>query len=56
MRCVEKEARDASLSGIENLSSLENILHLLFHAIRRGVELFAEVVNYFLIFVNSRVI
>jgi hypothetical protein len=47
MRRARKEIRDVSLNEIEDLFSLEDILHLLFYAVRRGVKLFAEVINFF---------
>jgi hypothetical protein len=47
MRRVGKKIRGVLLSEIENLFSLEDILHLLIYTVRRGVELFAEVVNFF---------
>jgi hypothetical protein len=56
IRCAGKEIRGVLLSEIKDLFSLENILHLLFHAVRRGVKLFAEMINFFLIFINIRVI
>jgi hypothetical protein len=43
---VKKETRNASLNGIKDLSSLENILHLLLYTIRKGVELFIETINF----------
>jgi hypothetical protein len=46
IRCAEKEIRGALLSEIENSSSLENVLHLLFHTIKKSVKLFTETVNF----------
>jgi hypothetical protein len=48
IRRVGKEIRNALLNRIENLFSLEDILHFLLHTVRKGVELFAETVNLFL--------
>jgi hypothetical protein len=45
MRRVEKEARGASLNEIEDLSSLKNIFYFFLYAVKKGVKLFAEVVN-----------
>jgi hypothetical protein len=45
IRCAGKEIRGALLNRIENLSSLENILHFLFYTVRKGVKLFAETIN-----------
>jgi hypothetical protein len=47
MRRAGKEIRGALLNEIEDLFSLENVLHFLFYAIKKGVELFAEAVNFF---------
>jgi hypothetical protein len=46
IRCAEKEILDVLLSRIEDLSSLEDVLYLLFYTARRGVELFIEIVNF----------
>jgi hypothetical protein len=46
MRRAEKEARGVPLSGVEDSFSLEDILHLLFYAVRRGVKLFTEIINF----------
>jgi hypothetical protein len=56
IRRAEKEIRSVSLNGVENSFSLENILHFLFHTIKKGVKLFAKIINFFLIFINIRVI
>jgi hypothetical protein len=48
IRRAGKKIRGASLSEIKDLFSLENIFHLLLYTVRRGVELFAEIVNFFL--------
>jgi hypothetical protein len=45
IRRVEKEARGVSLSEVEDSFSLENIFHFHFHAVKRGVKLFAEIIN-----------
>jgi hypothetical protein len=45
IRRVRKEIRNVLLNEIENSSSLKNILYLLFHTVRRGVKLFAEIIN-----------
>jgi hypothetical protein len=55
IRRAEKEVRNIPLNEIEDLFSLENVFHLLFYAIKRGVKLFAEITNFFLIFINIRV-
>jgi hypothetical protein len=46
IRRAEKEIRGVSLNEVEDSFSLENVLHLLLHAIRRGVKLFIEIVNF----------
>jgi hypothetical protein len=48
MRRAEKKVRNILLNRIEDSSSLKNILHLLLYTVRRGVELFAEMANFFL--------
>jgi hypothetical protein len=44
MRRVEKEVRGVLLSEVEDSFSLKDILYLLLYAVRRGVELFAEII------------
>jgi hypothetical protein len=56
IRRAGKEARGALLSEVEDSFSLEDVLHLLLYTVRRGVELFAEAVNFPSIFIDSRVI
>jgi hypothetical protein len=46
IRCAEKEIRGVLLSEIEDSFSLKNILYFLLYAVRKSVELFAEIINF----------
>jgi hypothetical protein len=46
MRRAGKEIRGASLNEIKNSSSLKDIFHLLFYAVRKSVKLFVEIINF----------